>query len=168
MTNVRLLIQQLSHQTVGQLQQTYTRATGEPSRSFNRTWLIKKIAYATQEAAKGGLSERARTRATELARDQDLRVRPPQHIHDALKAAAAPTAAPAAVAADTQVKVVSSGLPPVGSVIVKPYRGRRLEVQVVADGFVYEQQHFKSLSAVARRITGANWNGRLFFGITSR
>lgn len=163
MTNVHLLIQQLQRQSVTQLKQTYAATSGENARSNNREWLVKKIVWCTQAAELGGLSHRARARATELARDQDLRVRPRQAIHDAAKAATAPTAAPTATAT-----MAPRGLPPVGSVIAKTYRGRRLEVQVVGDGFVFEHEHFKSLSAIARHITGANWNGKLFFGLKER
>jgi hypothetical protein len=39
---------------------------------------------------------------------------------------------------------------------------------VVEDGFEYDGKVHKSLSAVAKAITGAHWNGRLFFGLTAR
>ncbi len=168
MMNVAAELRRYESLTTGQLHQEHLRVTGERARSNNRPFLIKRILWNRQAATRGGLTERARARANELARDQDLRVRPPQAIHDAVKAAAAPIVAPADTDATTAAKAPFSELPPVGSVIMKQYCGRRLQVQVVADGFVFEQQHFKSLSAVARHVTGANWNGRLFFGVATR
>ena len=49
--------------------------------------------------------------------------------------------------------------------IVKDYNGTLLEVLVVQDGFAYNGEVFKSLSAVAKKITGTNWNGLRFFGV---
>ena len=39
---------------------------------------------------------------------------------------------------------------------------------MVTDGFVYEDEHFASLSKVATRITGTKWNGPVFFGVKPR
>ena len=69
-------LRRLATLTVGELRAEYERVAGEPARSNNRPFLIKRIAWRLQAAASGGLTERARTRALELARDQDLRVRP--------------------------------------------------------------------------------------------
>jgi hypothetical protein len=56
-------------------------------------------------------------------------------------------------------------LPAVGSVIARVYQDKRHEVTVVPDGFVYRGCKFRSLSMVAREITGTNWNGFVFFGL---
>jgi len=55
-----------------------------------------------------------------------------------------------------------------GSSLVREWGGKRHEVAVVADGFVYEGQHYASMSKVATRITGTKWNGRVFFGVKPR
>lgn len=177
MTTVHQLSQQIQRQSVPQLKQTYAAYKGEPARSNNREWLTKQILWAAQAAVNGGLSERARARASELAEGRGLRQRPPQQIpspHDAdgtslrLVGAGSPRdSAPHSPTAASPSRA-ASGLPPVGSVITREYRGRRLEVQVVADGFVYDGAHFRSLSAVARHITGTTWNGHLFFGLRGR
>lgn len=54
---------------------------------------------------------------------------------------------------------------PAGLVLRRLYRGRLYEVTVVERGFELNHQRFRSLSAVARAITHAHWNGRLFFGL---
>jgi hypothetical protein len=54
-------------------------------------------------------------------------------------------------------------LPAVGQKLVREFRGRTVEVLITDDGFVYEDQTFKSISAVARRITGYMVSGPVFF-----
>ena len=53
--------------------------------------------------------------------------------------------------------------PAAGTEITRTYKGRQLVVRVTEDGFVYEGQKFKSLSAVAKHITGSHCSGQAFF-----
>jgi hypothetical protein len=62
----------LERLTVGQLRQRFAELFGEATHASNRTWLVKRIAWRLQALAEGDLSERARRRAQELARDADL------------------------------------------------------------------------------------------------
>jgi hypothetical protein len=55
----------------------YAEAFGDEARTWNRTWLLRRLAWRLQALAEGGLSERARQRAQELANDADLRMNPP-------------------------------------------------------------------------------------------
>src|SRR5829696_5806722 len=76
----------LGRMTVAQLREKYLEVFGEPSRSGNRDFLFKRVAWRVQSLADGTLSERARRRAEELARDADLRTtlpRPPKPAADA-------------------------------------------------------------------------------------
>ena len=68
---------------------------------------------------------------------------------------------------DTQVPVLPRDprLPPIGTVLRRVYRNDTHEVTVRNDGFEYRGQAFKTLSAVARRITGTPWNGFKFFNV---
>jgi len=52
-----------------------------------------------------------------------------------------------------------------GSTLVREWQGRRIEVEVVRDGFVWNGEKHASLSKVARLITGVRWNGPRFFGL---
>ncbi len=54
---------------------------------------------------------------------------------------------------------------PVGTVLIKSYRGTRYTVTVQSDGFCFEGTVYHSLSEIARRITGTRWNGPAFFGL---
>jgi len=57
-------------------------------------------------------------------------------------------------------------MPLSGTRLLRDWKGERHEVIVREDGIIeYRNGFYKSLSAVARKITGTNWNGRAFFGI---
>ncbi len=56
-------------------------------------------------------------------------------------------------------------VPPPGTVLTRRYRGQAYHVVVRGDGFEYDGQVFRSLSAIAKLITGSHWNGLLFFQI---
>ena len=58
-------------------------------------------------------------------------------------------------------------LPVPGTILTRKYRGRQVEAKVLPYGFEYEGQTYRSLSAVAKAVTGSHWNGHLFFGLTS-
>lgn len=139
---------ELQHMTVGELREKYHQLFGEPTRASNKNWLFKRIAWRIQALAEGDLSERARRRAEYLARDADLR-----------------TTAPTAPIAATSV-TIDERVPPSGNVLTRVYRGRAHHVAVVDGGFEYEGRTYRSLSAVAKVITGSHWNGRLFFGVS--
>jgi len=55
-----------------------------------------------------------------------------------------------------------------GTVLVREYQGLRHTVTVAPDGYVWREQAYASLSAVARAITGTSWNGHRFFGVGPR
>ncbi|VTR95165.1 Putative bacteriophage related protein OS=Isosphaera pallida (strain ATCC 43644 / DSM 9630 / IS1B) GN=Isop_2454 PE=4 SV=1: DUF2924 [Gemmata massiliana] len=74
-TNVAREIAALARMTASNLRARCTEVFGEPTRTGNRTWLVRRIAWRLQALAEGDLSEGAR--AAELARDADLRVIPP-------------------------------------------------------------------------------------------
>src|SRR5262249_56155022 len=55
--------------------------------------------------------------------------------------------------------------PSPGSRLVREWHGRSYMVEVTEDGFLYDGQRYRSLSSIARRITGARWSGRRVFGL---
>ena len=55
-----------------------------------------------------------------------------------------------------------------GTRLVRDWRGVGHTVIVLEDGFEYDGRHWKSLTAIAKAITGVQWNGPLFFGLTGR
>ena len=71
-------IEELGRMTVSQLRQKHLEVFGEESRSSHRQFLFRMIAWRIQALAEGGLSERARRRALEIANDANLRVLAPR------------------------------------------------------------------------------------------
>lgn len=63
----------LQHQSPKELREKYREVFGEDTRTGNKDFLCKRIAWRIQSLAEGTLSERARPRASELARDADIR-----------------------------------------------------------------------------------------------
>jgi len=114
-----------------------------------------------QSIEEGGLSERAIARARELASGADLRTTAPKQ-----------RSLPAD--ADRRTRVLACGqlgnvnLPLPGTLIKRMYKGRQLQVRVVTGGFEYEGELFKSLSAVAKKITGSHWSGNKFFNLSDK
>ena len=151
---------QLRRLTTPQLRRRYAAVFGEHTAANNRIWLIKRIAWRLQELTEGGLSQRARRRAAELANEADLRTNPPRPPRAAKTAPALP-ASPTELGLDKR-------LPPPGTVLTRNYKGQTLQVEVLPRGFAYQGQVFKSLSAVAQAITGSHCNGFWFFGLTRK
>lgn len=53
----------------------------------------------------------------------------------------------------------------IGTRLVRVWQGETHQVTVLADGYLYKDQHWKSLSSIARAITGTPWSGPVFFGL---
>jgi hypothetical protein len=53
----------------------------------------------------------------------------------------------------------------VGSRLIRVWQGETHQVNVLNDGYLYKDQHWKSLSAIAKAITGTPWSGPVFFGV---
>ena len=59
-------------------------------------------------------------------------------------------------------------LPASGSLLTRRLHDRQIVLKVLAEGFEFESRHYRSLSAIAREVTGTRWNGLLFFGLAER
>jgi len=104
-----------------------------------RDYLQSRLAYKIQEAAYGGLAPRTRQKLIQIGR-QYSKIPTRQKPRDVLLAP--------------------------GTTLVREWAARDHRVLVTAEGrFEYEGQSFKSLSAIARHITGTPWNGPAFFGL---
>lgn len=149
----------LQRMRVGELQIKYAEVFGEATTGRNKTWLQKRIAWRIQANAQGGLTDRAVRRAAELANESDIRVSEPKTAPENAKPA-------------TQTRTTESlhpsddRIPPVGDCIVRSYKSRDHVVTVLVDGFEYEGQKFKTLSAVAKQVSGQHCSGFRFFNLT--
>ena len=116
----------------------------EPPR-FNRQFLIKRLAYRIQEIACGGLDEHTKKRMDGLLEDEgydELGRKVKKPVRRASERAIVP-----------------------GTVLVRNWKGERHEtIAMDGGGFEYRGMPYRSLSAVARAITGTRWNGPKFFG----
>ena len=148
-------IEQLRGLTVNGLRAKYREIFGEDSRSGNKDYLYRRIAWRLQANAEGDLSERARHRALEIANDADLRVRAPKLKADAENR--------------TTVTAINGArdprLPKPGTLLTREFKGKVHVVAVLADGFEYDGRPFKSLSKIATDIAETRWNGYTFFGL---
>ena len=151
-------IAQLPTMTVAQLRDHYHTTFGEPTASRHKTWLVRRIAWRPQANDEGGLSERALKRAAELAQDAEIRVTAPRSLG---------VADPARTKHLTLPAQRDTGLAP-GIVLRRAWRGKDVVVTVLPDGFDYGGEIYRSLSAVARAITGTQWNGHVFFGLKAK
>jgi len=75
--NVGQKVSELRRMTVGELRLEYAVVFGEQTRSYDKEFLVRRIAWRVQANAEDGLPERARKRALEIADDADLRTRAP-------------------------------------------------------------------------------------------
>jgi hypothetical protein len=148
-TSIWYEIDGLRHQTVGELKVKYHEVFGQESRSNHKQFLVRRIAWRLQADAEGGLSERARQRALVLADEAELRTRAPASFLKKLSGA----------------NQRDCRLPPPGTWLTRQFQQQSVAVEVLEKGFRYQERVYKSLSAVARHVTGTQWNGFLFFGL---
>ena len=108
----------------------------------NRNYIQSRVAYKIQEAALGGLSSETQRRLINIG----MR-------HSKIKGRQLPR----------EIELAP------GTVLIREWAERDHKVTVTATGtFEYEGQHFKSLTAVARHISGTHWSGPLFFGLKNK
>jgi hypothetical protein len=152
-TNVTQELETLRSMTTSALAEKFFELYGEPTRSRNKPYLQKRLAWRIQEIAEGGLSESALAKIAELG----------DKLPERWKRNLARTSARIAKAEDRDPR-----LPAVGTTLTRKYDGASHRVSVREDGFLYRGKEYQSLSAIARLITGTSWNGFLFFGLETR
>jgi len=103
---------------------------------LSRELLARAVAYRIQEVASGGPRLELQRRLRQLA--LELQQTGQLRIRPRLKP---------------------------GTRLVREWRGGSYEVLVLDDGFSWHGTHYRSLSAIARQITGTAWSGPLFFGL---
>ncbi len=129
---------------IGALKQKWRALFESEPPPYNRRFLEHRLAYRIQELAYGGLKPETLRRLRELAETLDggkVDVRRRRADHDR---------------------------PIAGTRLIREYQGIEHCVTVRDDGFEYQGRPYKSLSAIARAITGTQWNGRVFFGLKNQ
>ena len=120
------------------LKKMWQELMGTPPPPYNRVFLVKRLSYRVQELAFGGLSKEAERRLDDLVDELKGKKRP---------------------------KPKDMSAPIVGTKLIREWQGVLQEVTTLSDGYEWQGRAYKSLSAVARAITGTRWNGPLFFGV---
>ncbi|WP_412049471.1 DUF2924 domain-containing protein [Hoeflea sp. Naph1] len=108
---------------------------------FNRRYLESRLAYRIQELVYGGLKPETIRRLERLGKELD--------------------------GGDRKKRSIRAGRdrPITGTRLLREWQGVEQIVTVTADGFEWQGRPYKSLSAIARAITGTRWNGWIFFGL---
>ena len=125
------------------LKQQWRELFGKEPPAFSRTYLQSRLAHRIQELVHGGLRPETVARLEALGEKLDggnivLR------------------------------RIRADDRPIAGTRLIREYQGVEHVVTVLADGFEYEGRPYRSLSAIARAITGTRWNGWTFFGLRGR
>jgi len=110
---------------------------------YNRRFLEHRLAYRIQELAYGGLKRETIERLRALAEDLDGRD-------------------------SARRRRPAKDRPIAGTRLIREYQGIEHCATVRDEDYEYQGRPYKSLSAIARAITGTRWNGLLFFGLARR
>jgi hypothetical protein len=148
-------IMELKEKSLGELQAKHQELfPDQPTPSNNKVYLWRKIAYRLQELEYGGISTKTQGEIQQLIQQYDpvnnKALRPDNSLKERPKKSK--------LSRDNR-------LPIPGTVIIKEYKGIKLEVKILEFGFEYHNKVYKSLTAIAKEVTGAHWNGYLFFNL---
>ena len=150
MNTIAQQVRELETLSTAELSERYEALHGHPPRVRNRAFLRRRVAWKIQEREFGGLSDRAKARLEELIAQIDLPLGTAKHQRPRRPARPSPRA------------------PRVGTSLVRRWHDQEIRVEVRENGFEWNGTLYRSLSAAAKAVTGSNWNGRLFFGLTKR
>lgn len=147
-------IMELKEKSLDELKTKYEELfPGQQASSNNKIFLWRKIAYRIQELEYGGISTETQSKIQQLIQQFDpinnKSLRPDATIENQPK----------------KNLIRDKRLPIPGTVIIKEYKGIKLEVKILESGFEYHNKIYKSLTAIAKEVTGAHWNGYLFFNL---
>jgi hypothetical protein len=132
-------LERLASLSLGELKARWLELKGEPLPKFMRHELMRRaVAHAVQENTLGGL-------------DPITQKRLDAHVRQIVPSGEAPP--------PSRRKVKT------GTRLIREWQGRTHEVTVVPDGFIWNGERHRSLSQIARLITGTRWNGWVFFGL---
>ncbi len=137
---------QLQSMSMAELKSRWAELMGSTPPKYNREFLISRLAHRIQELTHGGLTRASREQMSHLL-DQagyDKIGRPPAKPKRARQTLA------------------------VGTRLIREWDGQRHEVTVIAGGFEYRGQRYRSLTGITEEITGLHWSGPAFFGLTQK
>jgi hypothetical protein len=129
----------LSKLGIDELRERWKAIYGKaPSQEIGRSFLTRAIAYHLQERAYGGLKPSTRRLLARVAEETATGSSPKKH----------------------QIRKAQSG-----TILIREWQGNAHRVTMLDDGVSFNGKHYRSLSEVAREITGSRWSGPRFFGL---
>jgi hypothetical protein len=144
-------IETVKERSLRDLQEAYQRHFPDKKAiPNNRVYLWRRVAYKAQELEQGGLSAQAKAKLKSLADAYD----PVNNVVLKPKEASS-----------VFLSKRDRRLPLPGTIITKEYKGTKIQIKALNNGFQYSGKIYKSLTAVAKEVTGAHWNGFLFFDL---
>jgi hypothetical protein len=132
-------IANLPEKSTPELRDLWNTLNGKPAPAYRRGFLIRRLAYRIQELAYGGLPAPYQKRLDALIAGPDGNAKGRRRF--------------------------DRNRPVTGTRLMREWKGVQHEVTVLDDAFDYQGRPYKSLSAIARSITGTRWNSPLFFGL---
>ena len=142
-------IQELRGMPVPELVNRYEAAFGKPPRVKHKDWLWRRVAWKIQEQRFGGLSSVAKRRLDELIADLDVPLTGDRTVRSKLGRQ-------------------KPGDPALGTTLTRTWRGREIQATRTEEGWECGGVPYRSLSAVAKAVTGSHASGPAWFGMTER
>jgi hypothetical protein len=139
-------IADLERMTTSELQDRWLQLVGSDPPRYSREFLIRRLAYRIQELAHGGIALSTREKMNRLLDDG---------AYDEI----------GALKTNRREPQRKRGLAVLGTRLVREWNGERHEVTAVEGGFEFQGRRYRSLSAIAKLITGTHWSGPSFFGL---
>jgi len=135
----REALSRLPNLDIGELREEWRRLyKADASPHLSRELLIRAVAYRIQEVALGGLRPEPQRQLHQIAQELKQTGEAAKRFRPQLKP---------------------------GTRLIREWQGRTYEVVVLDDGLSWQGTQYRSLSAIARKITGTAWSGPLFFGL---
>ena len=134
-------LEALSDLTPDELRKEWRRLYRSQPPRLSRDLLVRAIAYRIQELRYGGLSKATSRKLAALMQARG-------------------SGAEIAIEGPQRIRA--------GTRLVREWNGRAHTVTVEEEGFTYAGRNYRSLTAIAREITGARWSGPRFFGLTNK
>lgn len=150
--NIITQVARLQKMALPQLQEEWEREYGESPKTGDRDALWKQLARKIQEDQLPAISDLEAETAEYRAKARG--VSPEDWRPEKRK-----------VRTRNIPRSAESRVPPPGTMVTRVFRGQEVAVKVLEDGFEYSGQVYRSLSAIAREVTGTSWNGYTFFGL---
>ena len=148
-----------------ELREAYRHAFGRETTSGNRAWLVRTISNRLCEIEESHQRPPALAMAQVVAKDLGCEEAFARFLETLPPVAPMPRPPEEAFEVPLASRPRDPRLPPPGTVLVRHFGDRDYRVTVTDEGFMLGRHRYRSLSAVAKAITGKHWNGFLLFGL---